>query len=190
MEDINVVNDTQQAVVEPAQDGGADTNGTTAEPAARKQSSGVNSGFRKMRLENEQYRAQIESLKGTVAELEKLKEFQKTSDIYLERLVADRMERDLKEIQKSDPSVTDLASLGDDFLRLLESGIDAGTAYFAIKQAAENKKTKKPPTLNAMNTLTHENSAYFSSRELDRLSARDLENPKIFKKAMESLKKL
>lgn len=171
----NVVNDTQGAVVAPQK---------------TVQSRAENSGFKKMRLENEQYRSQIESLKGEIAELSKLKDVQKQSDIYLKKLIDDKMERDLKEIQKSDPSIESLDMLGDDFVRLVENGIDAAHAYFAIKAVKENAKTKKPPTLSPVNTASGTGSSYYSSRELDRLTPRDLENPKIFKKAMESLKKL
>lgn len=160
--------DEQNVVTEPAQD----------------------TGFKKMRLENEQYRSQIESLKSEVAELSKLKDVQKQSDVYLQKLVEDKMARDLKEIQKSDPSVESLDMLGEDFVRLLENGVSAAHAYFAIKAAKENAKSKKPPTLSAMNSALDRQSTYYTSRELDRLSARDLENPAIFKKAMESLKKL
>ncbi len=173
----NVVNDTQGAVVAP-------------ETEAVKQSPAQNSGFKKMRLENEQYKSEIESLKSQVAELSKLKDIQKQSDIYLQKLIDGKMERDLKEIQKSDPSVTSLDMLGDDFLRLVENGVDAVHAYFALKAVSENKKTKKPPTLSAMNTALDRQNTYYTSHELDRLSPRDLENPAIFKKAMESLKKL
>ena len=173
----NVVNDTQGAVVVP-------------ENKPTVQSRVQNSGFKKMRLENEQYRTQIDELKSQLAELSKLKDIQKQSDVYLQKLIDDKMARDLKEIQKSDPSVESLDMLGDEFLRLLENGIDASHAYFAIKAAADSKKTKKPPTLSAMNTALDRQNTYYSSSELDRLSQKDLENPAIFKKAMESLKKL
>lgn len=169
----NVVNDTQGAVVAP-----------------EKQTRAENSGFKKMRLENEQYRNEIEGLKSEIAELSKLKEVQKQSDIYLKKLIDDKMARDLKEIQKSDPSVESLDMLGEDFIRLVENGIDAAHAYFALKAAKENAKTKAPPTLSPMNSALDRQNTYYTSRELDRLSARDLENPAIFKKAMQSLKKL
>ena len=69
MENLNVVNDTQQAVVEPAKDcanTSADGTGTlvpvgNAEVASRVQSNRENSGFRKMRLENERYKRELGS---------------------------------------------------------------------------------------------------------------------------------
>ena len=176
MENENVVNDTREAVVAPQE--------------VQKQTRSQNSGFKRMRLENEQYKSKIEDLESQIAELSKLKDIQKQSDVYLKKLVDDKMARDLKEIQKSDPSVTSLEMLGDDFLKLLENGVDASHAYFALKAVRENQKTEKPPTLRAMDTALDRQNAYYTSRELDRLSARDLENPEIFKKAMESLKQL
>ncbi len=193
MNDLNVVNDTQGAVVESQTEcaeniGG--TESTESDLATRKQTHSQNSGFKKMRLENEQFRKEIETLRGTISELEKLKDIQKTSDIYLEKLISDKMARDLADIQKADPSVENLHDLGDDFLRLVENGIEPLKAYFALKDAANSKKAKRPPSLKPINTASFSQNPYYSSKELDRLTPRDLENPKIFKKAMESLKKL
>lgn len=193
MNEQNVVNDTQGTVVESSPESAEITGGTESTdsgPATRKQTHSQNTGFKKMRLENEQFRREIESLRGTISELEKLKDIQKTSDIYLEKLINDKMERDLKEIQRHNPDIESLYDLGDDFLRLIENGIEPTKAYFALKDAADFKKAKKPPTLKGMSTAAFAQNPYYSSKELDRLTPHDLENPTIFKKAMESLKKL
>lgn len=189
MDNLNVVNDTQGAVVAPPTESDCAI-GENGGSATRPQSHSQNSGFKRMRLENEQYRKEIEQLKGEVAELSKLKDLQKTSDVYLNKLVSDKMERDLSEIRNADPSVESLYELGDDFLRLVECGIEPIKAYFAIKDAGNSKKAKRPPSLSPVATNGFSQNPYYSSKELDRLTARDLENPGIFKKAMESLKKL
>ena len=65
MENLNAVNDARQAVVEPVQGGNASKGGdgtgtpvsvTQTELTGRKQTAAENSGFRKIRLENEAYK--------------------------------------------------------------------------------------------------------------------------------------
>ncbi len=198
MENSNVLNDTQQTVVESAaaecENGGA-SDGTLSEStqtdiAPRKQSAAQNSGFRKLRLENEQYKKQIEEFSEKLKDLESLEALKSQNEIYLNRLVEDKMSKDLEAIRKIDPTLKDLHSLGGDFIRLIENGVDATLAYHAVKRATEGKVTPKPPTTGAVGSAGPKQSEFYSSRELDRLTAKDLENPAVFKKAMESLKRL
>lgn len=186
MNENNVVNDTQSAVVAQtegkAEKGGTDS-GATTEPAARRQSARNNSGFRRMRLENAALRAQVRELEG-------LRDVKAQCDIYLNRLVEDKMQRDLEELQKLDPAITDLHGIGEDFIRLVQNGIDAKLAYHAVKQAALSATPPTPPMTGAVGTAGKGVPEFYSSKELDRLSARDLEDPVIFRKAMRSLKKL
>lgn len=198
MENLNVVNDTQQAVVEPAQvssDTGAVDSGTpepdvNAESAVRTQSSAKNSGFKKLRLENESYKKQIEELKNQLSGLSELETLKAQNGVYLDTLVKNSMDLDLKAIQKLDPKVKSLSQLGDDFIRLLECGIDAKTAYSAVMKARESDLTPKPTELGAIGHSERPDSHYYTSNQLDRLTAKDLENPAVYKKAMESLKRL
>ena len=194
MEQINVVNDTQRAVVVP--DNSSPANGAAAdmtdacgntEPATRTQTARENSGFRKMRLENERYKRELDELRAQMSEYSKLKA---QSERYLGELVRGRMEADLESIRKMDPTVSSLESLGDDFLRLVENGIDAAVAFAAVRRATEGKAIPKPPATGAVKRGESAKTRYYSSKELDRLTAKDLENPKVFKKALESLKML
>lgn len=198
MENINVVNDTRQAVVEPApaktENGGAVSGtpdmSTDTAVACRSQSRAENSGFRKLRLENESYRKELEKLRGKLSALDEAQELKRQNSIYLERLVSNKMAADLELIQKTDPGITDLSALGEDFIRLIENGIDATVAYSAVKKATDSKAVQRPPETGSVGTGDVSSKRFFTSRELDRLSAKDLENPAIFKKAMESLKRL
>ena len=72
MENLNAVNDARQAVVEPVQGGNASKGGdgtgtpvsvTQTELTDRKQTAAENSGFRKIRLENEAYKKEIDRLR-------------------------------------------------------------------------------------------------------------------------------
>jgi len=199
MENLNAVNDVQQAVVEPAQSstdqyGGAETGtpveGTSPDIANRTQSAAENTGFRKMRLENEGYRKEIEQLRSQMTKFSELEKYKQSSDIYLEKLIENKMQADLCEIQKVNPSVTELESLGGDFLRLVENGVDARLAYTAVCTLNDRALTPTPPETGAVGVTEDGKGAFFSSKELDRLTPKDLENPTIFKKALKSLKRL
>ena len=198
MENLNVVNDTQQAVVEPAgfstEKSGAQA-GTPAQcadaaVAGRSQSRAENSGFRKLRLENESYKKELEKLRGRLSKLPDTQSLERQNRLYLDKLVSDKMAADLEKIRKTDPSITQLSSLGEDFIRLIESGVDVDIAYNAVKKASECTQMQTPPEMGAVGRGDIGAKRYFTSKELDRLSAKDLENPAIFKKAMESLKRL
>ena len=198
MDDLNAVNDARQAVVEPAADtktNGGSKAGTPAFAAnaqitERRQSAAENSGFRRIRLENEAYKREIDSLRAQLARASELEKYKEQSDIYLSKLVDGRMQADLEAIQKLDPTVTDLESLGGEFLRVIENGVDAKVAFSAVRAANEGSLSRRPPETGAVGVAEEAQCEFFSSKELDRLTSRDLENPLIFKKAMKSLKRL
>ena len=194
METLNVVNDTQQAVVEPANEDavtGAEATGTpaaaeNAEPTVRKQSPKENSGYRKMRLENEGYKKEIERLTKRLESLSAVGNVKAQRDRYLEEIVSHSMSADLDKIRRLDKSVESLESLGDDFIRLVECGVDVEIAYRAVR----GDKKPSPPTLSKIGASEGMSPRYFTSAQLDRLTAKDLENPAVYKKALESLKQL
>ncbi|MBQ8605425.1 MAG: hypothetical protein IJ408_01700 [Clostridia bacterium] len=198
MENTNVINDTQQTVVASAKSldvkGGADLGTpeacTDTELAARTQSRSENSGFRKLRLENEGYKKEIEHLRSQLSGLSELENIKRENSLYLERLVSDKMASDLEKLKRSAPEITSLSELGEDFIRLIENGVNAEIAYSAVRGASESTQCSTPPSTGAVGNTEGAASRFFTSRELDRLTKKDLENPKIFKKAMESLKRL
>lgn len=199
MENLNVVNDTHQAVVEPENDasvsiGGAEVGTPTvsadAESAVRSQSAHENSGFRKLRLENERYRRELEELKKQLEDMPDAQLLRAENERYLEKLVNDKMSADLEKIRSIDPAVESLESLGGEFIRLIESGIDAKIAFAAIKQVTDGKDKPSPPRTGAVGVSESAGGRFYTSKELDRLTPHDLENPAIYKKAMESLKRL
>ena len=198
MNELNVVNDTQQAVVEPASEQaaeGAEAAGTpavtgNAEPTVRKQSAAENSGYRKLRLENEGYKKEIEQLRQKLEGLSEADSVKSERDRYLDVLIRQKMTEDLSKIRSLDPKVESLEGLGDEFIRLIECGVDAKVAYRAVTGATDGKEKPAPPTLSSIGASEGVIPRYYTSAQLDRLTARDLENPAVYKKAMESLKRL
>ena len=109
---------------------------------------------------------------------------------YRQSEVKRRMEADLKAIQRLDPKVKSLDDLGGEYLSLIRSGISGETAYHAIK-AKEAAHTKPaPPKIGKVNSRTAEESEFFSSKELDALTSKDLDDPVVYAKAMKSLSRL
>lgn len=207
MNKTNAVNDARQAAVEPAcgstgvsdtsigdGDAGTPASAVKAEFTSRRQSTAENSKFRKMRLENEAYKKEIERLKNELSVTEKrsaeYEKYKAQNDIYLSTLIDNKMRADLEAIRGIDPGVSDLASIGGDFLRLIENGVDAKVAFSAVRAANEDSLVKRPPETGSVGVTEDAQGEFFSSRELDRLTPRDLDNPVIFKKAMKSLKRL
>ena len=188
MENTNVINDTLG--VTGGADKGTPEDCTNTDVATRTQSRSENSGFRKLRLENEGYKKEIEHLRSQLSGLSELENVRRENSLYLDRLVSDKMASDLEKIKKSDPNITSLSQLGEDFIRLIESGTNADVAYNAVRGASESTQCSTPPSTGAVGNTEGASSRFFTSRELDRLTKKDLEDPKIFKKAMESLKRL
>jgi len=102
-----------------------------------------------------------------------------------ERMMAD----DLARIQKLDPTVKKLDDLGQDYFKLIEAGIDAEIAFNAVNQKKQ-RETKTPPVeIGKVNSSSKEEKDFYTSAEVDRLSKKDLENPKIMARVMESMTK-
>ena len=198
MENINVTSGTQQTVVASAKSSaekGGEVSGTPdtvtqTESAVRCQSRAENSTIRKFRLENENCKKEIESLKKQLSGLSEMENIRKENGVYLEALVGNKMSSDLKALRQIDPGIKTLSELGEDFIRLIENGIDAKIAYNAVKKASEGTQMPSLPMTGAVGNTEGSHTRFFTSKELDRLTKKDLENPKIFKKAMESLKRL
>ncbi len=229
-ENLNAVNDAQQAAVEPVQDtsapSGTETgtpdNDAKAEVATRRQTKSENRDFAAKRREAEKAVAestklikgmekigisgastdelleQLEALKANIS-VEDLRR-QKEENLAavrnnpefkrLERqLIESGREKDLKAVQEIDNSVQSLEELGDEFFTLRAQGISPKTAYFAIKQSAD-MSANKPDSIGAVSDGGGIEGEYFTSEQLDRLTAKDLDNPKIYEKAIKSLSRL
>lgn len=101
-----------------------------------------------------------------------------------------RMEQDLKTIQKIDPNVKSLDELGDEYFKLIRSGISGETAFNAIRAKEGRTEKKEPPKIGAVNSKTAEEKDYYTNDELNALTSRDLDDPKVYERAMRSLGRL
>ena len=99
-----------------------------------------------------------------------------------------RLEAALKAIRKIDPKVKGIEDLGEEFFELIRNGFDGVTAYMALKAKKESGKKLKPPAVGRVAKSGAEKD-YFTARELNLLTGRELDDPKVLKKAIRSMVK-
>jgi len=112
---------------------------------------------------------------------------------YRQNEVNRQMEMDLREIQSIDPTVTSLNDLSPTFLSLRFNSVspmDAKSAFLRLRSIESRQKTPKPASTGSMTSTGKSPSEFFTSQELDSLTSKDLDDPKIMEKAMRSLERL
>lgn len=125
------------------------------------------------------------------AEKKQQEEFQREAELefYRKREIERIMQDDLQRIQKLDPTVKSLNELGDDYFKLIEAGIDAEIA-FGVLQQKKQKETKIPPAeVGKVNSNSKDTKDYYTPEEVDKLTEKELENPKIWEVVRKSMTK-
>lgn len=103
------------------------------------------------------------------------------------------MEDDLKEIQSIEPKITTLDDLPPMFYTLRfndHTPMSAKQAFIAMRAIESRTVPPKPVSTGSMNGTGKADSDYFTDSELDNLTAKDLENPKVLEKAMKSMARI
>ncbi len=102
-----------------------------------------------------------------------------------------RFKQDLDRVREAYPGLTAQSpqDVGEIYCRLMASGqVDPVVAYEA--QAAADRRANPVPENMVSAKSSGGESLYYSSKELDRLTEKDLKNPDVFRKALASLSKL
>lgn len=94
-------------------------------------------------------------------------------DQLLEREIDEKMQKDLSDIQKIDPSVKSLDDLGDDFGQFIEAGLDGVHAYYAMKAMQDRNKIKPARSIGRVNQSSVPRD-FYTSEELDALSQEEI----------------
>lgn len=113
--------------------------------------------------------------------------------MYRQREIDRMMEDDLKAVQAIDPTVTSLKDLPETFLALRfnqAAPMSARDAFIATKAISQQTKTPKPASVGSISGSGTAESEFFTSEELDKLTPRQLDDPKIMEKAMRSMARL
>ena len=99
------------------------------------------------------------------------------------------MDDTFKAIRKIDPSIKSIDDLDAEYFELVKNGIDGLTAFMALKAKGENARRKSPPKVGRVVKSHGAQKDYFTAKELNMLSAKELDNPKVLKKALKSMVK-
>lgn len=104
------------------------------------------------------------------------------------QLLQYRQKQELEELRAHDPtlSVQSIQALGEEYLRLRCAGIGNLAAYEAIRRTQETRKTV-PPDMGAIGGSTEQEPTYYTPEAVDRLTPRELDNPKIMERVMQSM---
>ena len=103
------------------------------------------------------------------------------------QLVKNRMAEDLAEIQRIDPKVKSLNELGPEFGQLIRQGIPAARAYRVLAEEKKAAELTPPVKIGKVNAKTKAEKDFYTSEEVDRLTEKDLEDPKVRAKVMKSM---
>ncbi len=114
-------------------------------------------------------------------------------EMYRQNEVNRRMEEDLRAIQSIDPTVTSLSDLSPNFLSLRfnpSRPMDAKSAFLRARQIDNRQRTPKPASSGSLYSTGQVPGEFFTSDELDRLTSKDLDDPRVMEKAMRSMARL
>lgn len=126
-------------------------------------------------------------------EQEQAQAVQQELQMYRQREIDRMMEDDLKAVQAIDPTVTSLKDLPETFLALRfnqAAPMSARDAFIATKAISQQTKTPKPASVGSISGSGTAEGEFFTSEELDKLTPKMLDDPKIMEKAMRSMARL
>ncbi|MBR5520045.1 MAG: hypothetical protein IKU55_04945 [Clostridia bacterium] len=100
-----------------------------------------------------------------------------------------RRAAELQELRQHDPkaSLTELESLGPEYAKLRRAGVSAIAAYEALRY--QRAIGEIPPNTGAIGTDRAAEKEFYSPEEVDRLTSRELDDPKIMECVMKSMTK-
>jgi hypothetical protein len=123
------------------------------------------------------------------AENAKYQQLESQLETYRPLAIKALMADDLAKIQTVNPEVKNLDDLGSDFFALMGALHDPILAYDAL-QAKKARETKPiPQDIGAVNSSSSKEKDFYTSAEVDKLTDKDLDNPKIMERVRASMLK-
>lgn len=126
-------------------------------------------------------------------EQEQAQAVQQELQMYRQREIDRMMDDDLKAVQAIDPTVTSLKDLPETFLALRfnqAAPMSARDAFIATKAITQQTKTPKPASVGSISGSGTAESEFFTNEELNNLTPKMLDDPKVMEKAMRSMARL
>jgi hypothetical protein len=105
------------------------------------------------------------------------------------------MKEDLTTLKSAYPndakvqSLKDITELGNDFFGFMSALKDPAKAYDALLIMQGRTTKPVPPDIGAVNSSAGKEKDFYTSAEVDKLSKKDLDNPKIMARVMDSMTK-
>ena len=113
----------------------------------------------------------IERLKKEALESDpELKAKNEELEYYRQQTIKAQMESDLTRIKTLDNTVKSLDELGEEFFKLIASGVDAVVAYNAIKAS----KPQAPPTMGDINSTEAKEKDYFTREDVEKMTQEEV----------------
>jgi hypothetical protein len=143
-------------------------------------------------ISTEEARAQREAIEAENAKYNQLQsEVETYKSLAIEKLKSDDLAK-LKSAYPEDKEVQKLKSideLGDEFFSLLSATKDPELAYDALQVRNARHTKPTPPDIGAVNGSSSKEKDFYTSEEVDKLTEKDYDNPKIMERVRQSMLK-
>ena len=124
--------------------------------------------------------------------LREKEELQSEIEMYKSLAIQKLMADDLAAIQKVYPTVKDLNDIGNEFfatLKALGDERDPVLAYEIVKAKKDATTKKAPPEIGGVNQSSQKEKDFYTPAEVDKLTDKDYDNPKIMEAVRRSMSK-
>jgi hypothetical protein len=143
-------------------------------------------------ISTEEARAQREAIEAENAKYNQLQsEVETYKSLAIEKLKSDDLAK-LKSAYPEDKEVQKLKSideLGDEFFLLLSATKDPELAYDALQVRNARHTKPTPPDIGAVNSSSSKEKDFYTPDEVDKLTEKDYDNPKIMERVRQSMLK-
>jgi hypothetical protein len=143
-------------------------------------------------ISTEEARAQREAIEAENAKYNQLQsEVETYKSLAIEKLKSDDLAK-LKSAYPEDKEVQKLKSideLGDEFFLLLSATKDPELAYDALQVRNARHTKPTPPDIGAVNSSSSKEKDFYTPEEVDKLTEKDYDNPKIMERVRQSMLK-
>jgi len=123
------------------------------------------------------------------AEDAKLNALKSENEYYRNIAIKSQMAEDLKQLQTVYPEVKSLNELDPKVFAIMKNGLDVLTAYEVLKTQADRNKKPTPPEIGGVDSSSSQEKDFYSPSEVDKLTSKDYDNPKIMERVRNSMLK-
>jgi len=103
--------------------------------------------------------------------------------------IKSQMAEDLKQLQTVYPEVKSLNELDPKVFEIMKNGLDVITAHEIVKAQTDRTKKPTPPEIGGVDNSSSQEKDFYTSAEVDKLTSKDYENPKIMERVRNSMLK-